>query len=389
MKQAVVFLVVIALSSALVLWIRGGTPEVAQGELQKTAALQVAVMAVKPEPYQIAIQSYGNVQAEERFKVHALVSGQIIERSPQFKAGAYVSKGDVLLKLDPNEYELAESEARSALATSELALQEEYARAEQAERDWNKSKSSSNARDFVLRKPHLKAAEARVAAAKAALKNAQRNLQRTVLTASFSGRIENVYVEQGAVITPSILLAEGFASDYAEVRLPISTKDLPFIHAQNITKDDVVIEVSNTLVSPHEVWRAEFKRTDASIDQSSQQLFVIARIKDPFSTQQEPSKVPLHLGQYVKAELKGPEREGVIAIDNKLIYQGSYVYVVTQGSNDVGEGDARDTLERRAVTVSFRGAEQSVIASGLNEGDLLVTTLLGQLTSGISVEVTP
>jgi RND family efflux transporter MFP subunit len=390
MKQTAVFLVVIVLSFAVVSWIRGGKPPVAIGEVKTKESLQVAVMPITKQPYRISIPSYGNVEAEERFKIHALVSGQIIERSPKFKAGAFVSKGDVLLKIDRNEYELAESEAKSALAASELALQEEYARAEQAQRDWNKTKSSSNAREFVLRKPHVKSVEAKLESAKAALINAQRNLQRTVVKASFSGRIESVHVEQGAVVTPNTLLAEGFASDYAEVRLPISTKDLPFIHAQDITKDDVAIELINTLVSPHQVWKAEFERTDASIDQSSQQLFVIARVENPFSSQESAPKVPLHLGQYVKAELKGPEREGIIAIDNELIYQGSYVYVVNREKTGTTEaGETHDTLERRTITVSFRGAEKSVVESGLEEGDLLVTTLLGQLTSGIRVEINP
>ncbi|KZY74042.1 hypothetical protein A3740_17700 [Oleiphilus sp. HI0068] len=65
---------------------------------------------------------------------------------------------------------------------------------------------------------------------------------------------------------------------------------------------------------------------------------------------------------------------------NSAIYQGTYVYVVEKI-------EKQDVLARREVNVRWRNEELSLIESGLNIGDLLVRTPLGQVTSGTRVAI--
>jgi multidrug efflux pump subunit AcrA (membrane-fusion protein) len=104
-------------------------------------------------------------------------------------------------------------------------------------------------------------------------------------------------------------------------------------------------------------------------------LHVIAQIDDPFGKKSE-GRSPLKIGQYVTAEIPGHLLSNVLVIPNNTIYQGSYVYIVEEG-----------LLRRRDVVIDWQNDDDALIAEGLAHGDHLVTTPLGQVTSGIRVSI--
>jgi hypothetical protein len=72
--------------------------------------------------------------------------------------------------------------------------------------------------------------------------------------------------------------------------------------------------------------------------------------------------------------MAGHTLQDVLVIPNSAIYQGSYVYVV---ENDV--------LQRRNIEITWQNDQDAIIKTGLGDGDILVTTALGQVTSGVRV----
>ena len=74
--------------------------------------------------------------------------------------------------------------------------------------------------------------------------------------------------------------------------------------------------------------------------------------------------------------MTGQMLQDVLVIPNSTIYQGSYVYVV---ENDI--------LQRRDVEITWQNDQDAIIKAGLGDGDILVTTPLGQVTSGVRVSV--
>ena len=86
--------------------------------------------------------------------------------------------------------------------------------------------------------------------------------------------------------------------------------------------------------------------------------------------------MPLKIGQYVTAKLQGKTLSGALVIPNSTIYQGTYVYVVEDG-----------VLRRRDIEIDWQNDSEAIISSGLAAGDALVTTALGQVTSGIRVSI--
>jgi multidrug efflux pump subunit AcrA (membrane-fusion protein) len=121
-------------------------------------------------------------------------------------------------------------------------------------------------------------------------------------------------------------------------------------------------------------WSGTIVRTEGAIDASSQQLHVVAQVNDPFST--ERGTRPIKIGEYVTAVIDGRLLTDRLVIPSDAIYQNSYVYVVEEG-----------LLRRRDVTVAWQNGIDAIIKDGLLAGEELVTTPLGQVTSGTRVRV--
>ena len=197
----------------------------------------------------------------------------------------------------------------------------------------------------------------------------------------FAGRVLRKLVDVGQVVSPNTQLAEIYATDVVEIRLPLRNRDLGYIElpesfrfpGTNSAADNEVT-IKSDLIGD-ESWEARLVRTEGAIDESARQLHVIAQIDDPFGPANA-DKNPLKIGQYVTAEIAGNRLDDVLVIPNNSIYQGSYVYIV---ENDV--------LRRREIVIAWQNDNDAVIASGLEHGDQLVITPLGQVTSGIKVSI--
>lgn len=355
-------------------------PAAYKGKTKLPPRLVVETQVVNKAPFEVMIESFGVLQARTNSELYALISGQIKSVSPRYESGAFFNKGDILLTIDSADYEVAVQVAKGVLVNAELALAEEEARYEQVQRDWEKQNKRIKPSDYALRLPQLRAAKSSIETAKAQLTLAELNLARTNVRAPYDGRILTTFVNVGSVIGPNVQLAQIYSSDAIEVRLPIPNKALPFINLpeQNsgASQKYPQVTIGNTLSSPHQFWQGQVERTEAAIDAASQQLYVVARIDNPFDTDQNTSRRPLKIGQFVRATINGQKLEHVISIPNSTLYQGSYVYVVQN-----------ERIQRQPVDVLWRDQQSSVIQSGLENGQQLVTTLLGQITSGTLVEV--
>jgi len=362
--------------------IKQSRPDSSQGGPKMVSKFKVEISQIQVQNFQIELNSFGIVQAKRKGEIHSLVNGQILSIAASFTAGAYIKKGEVLLTLDPSEYKVAVQRAHSDLASAELALAEEEARSDQARRDWSKQKNNQPGTDYALRVPQLKAVKASLNTARAQLALAELNLERTQVKASYDGRIQQTFVDLGAVVAPSNKLAEGYASDAVEIRLPLSNLDMPFINLPRpfaSTSVPTPVTFVNSLVQPPEYWEGEVLMSEASIDETSQQLYLVSRIEDPFLSNQASQlkvKQALKIGQYLEASIQGKTLESVIVIPNETIYQGKYVYVVSG-----------DEVLRKNINIAWQNKNLSVISQGLEAGDLLVTTLLGQVASSTKVAI--
>jgi len=333
--------------------------------------LSVEVVDVTKQAFTLSLASFGTVRPHTQGSLTSQVGGQITAISRDFAVGNAVEKGQLLLQIDPRDYQVALASAKASLTEAQQNLALERAQVAQAVADWKRLGNAGNPPALVSRKPQEKIARARVAAAQANVDSAELNLQRTRITAPYTGKILSRSVAIGEVVNAGTALGTLYASDSLEVRLPVKNADLRYL---SVTTDDdqtaTEVTFSSDLLGQGQ-WRGQLLRMEAAIDEASQQLYAIAKLDNNSNPNQE-----LTVGQYLEASIQGDRLEQAIVIDNRAIYQGSYVYLVEDGA-----------LRRRDISIAWQGQNQALISQGLSAGEKLVISPLGQVSSGTPVRI--
>lgn len=376
MKRFLIAAIILALLVGAGYLIQKNPPSARRGGPPAGPQTLVDVISVAPQDYQITVNSYGTVQPRTQSMLVAQVSGQIVTVNPDFRAGGFFNQGDVLITIDPRDYEADVKIAEASLMDALQAEAQEVARAEQAKIDWQRLGQPGDApSDLVLRKPQLEAARARASSARAALTKARLDLERTKVIAPFSGRILSQRVDLGQVVNTGTQLAELYATDYVEIRLPIRNVDLAFVELpEGQATEPPMAKVKSKLGGEIE-WQGRVIRTEGAIDQNARQLHVVAQIDNPFGTD-NPVERPLKIGEYITAEIAGRTVKDALVIPSETIYQNKYVYIVQD-----------NLLQRRDVEIAWQNGRDALVIAGVVPNDKLVTTPLGQVTSGTPVRL--
>ena len=336
------------------------------------------VLELIARDYQVEIASQGTVRAHYVTTITPLVGGTIQKLHPSFEDGAFFEKDQILAELDPADFEAALASAEARLARAEAALSQEQARAKQARLNWEDIGYEEEPSELVLRVPQLKEAEATVKSAQADLDQAQRNLARTKIKAPFAGRVKTRSIGLGQSVGPSTALGEVFASDYAEIRLPIPPSQLPFVKLpadENDTPVPVLLSDASGVAQPDE-WSAKIVRTEGTLDETTRELFVIARIDDPFA--RTGKSAPLRIGQPLRASIQGIILEKAYVLPRSALRGVNRVYMVM---------DEPPILMRRDVSPIWSTSNEVVTREGFSDGEKLASSSLTYAVDGAKVQI--
>lgn len=341
--------------------------------------LEVEVRELRREDYQVMVRSQGAVRAHSEVDLTAQVAGRVRIVHPEFEEGAFFGEGKVLVELDPVDFELALAAAETELAQARLALSQEQTRATQARLDWKDLGYEGEASDLVLRRPQLKLAELQVELAEERRASAQRDLERTKIRAPFDGRVLKQGVGVGQTIGAGSSLGTVFATDYSEVRLPVAMRFLRHLSLPEDASDPPVeVRLGDALVPERDVcWKARILRTEGALDESTLELFAIARIGDPFGLETE--REPLRIGQPVFADIPGRVIEDVFVIPREAVTGLSRIRLVDRGEMKLQSATIEAVWEDEEHLV-FRDA-------AIDDGMLLVMTNLVYAPDGAEVEI--
>ncbi|NWK54858.1 efflux RND transporter periplasmic adaptor subunit [Verrucomicrobiaceae bacterium N1E253] len=343
--------------------------------------IRTRVMPMDLQDFTITLHSQGVVRPHNATTLTSQVSGRIVEITPSFEDGAYFSKGEILIKLDTADYLTDLESAKAQLARSEASFAQEQARAKQALLNWKDAGFEEEASDLVLRKPQLREAEANVNSAKSSLERAKRNLARTQVKAPYDGRVRKRNVGLGQQVGASTPLGEVFSTDFAEVRLPLTSRDLQYYNPPNkpeavTNKDNIHFESILNQAEEHATppWVGSIIRAEGELDTDSKQLFVIAKIDDPFGLNN--GKAPLFIGQPVRASIPAKTLSDVYTVPRKHLKELNEILVLRNG-----------LLKSVTITPIWTSAENIITREGIEPGDLLCTTRLPYAPEGVPVEI--
>lgn len=336
---------------------------------------QVEVIDAYSQSVQLSIASQGTLLPRTESDLSAEVSGRIIEVADSFRAGGIFRTGELLVKIDPADYEAILANAEADLANAELTLAQEEAQAEQAAADWA-ALGEGKASDLTLRKPQLAQAEARIKSAQATLKRAQRDLDRTVVRAPFDGRVLSTSADLGQFVSaaPATPIARIFATDRAEIRLPITERDAELLETRDKRMRFVRLRKNNSDTSV--VWTARFARLEATVDPTSRLLYAVAELDQPFAPNKKHPE-PLRRGQFLQAEIEGRTITGAYVLPRYALRGSDTIYIVTEAG----------TTETRTVSIIKSDAKEVVITDGLSDGDRVITSPIAYYIEGMPVKV--
>lgn len=374
---------IIVFASAAAWALVNARPEVATASIAPPALL-VDVVQARRNPVTFSVQSQGSVAPRTQTTLVAEASGQIVEVSPAFVSGGFFRKDDVLVRIDPRNYESVVKRARAAVARAETQLATESATASYAKEDYARlqrlNPNTGPASALALRKPQLSAAMAELQSAQADLEKAEGDLDRTVIRAPYDGLVRQKIADVGQYVNVGSQLAMTFAIDIAEVRLPITQNDLQYLDLTKLRVGLPLEVVLQTQLGGETVsWAAVITRSEGVFDADTRVLYLVAQVADPYGLQRgaEGAQVPLMMGTFVSAQIAGRPGGDLFVVPRQSIYRGETIWLVDDDS----------TIRPARVDVVRADENFFYISDGLMEGDRYCATAVEQPLPGMKVRV--
>lgn len=341
--------------------------------------LRTRVKKLKVVDYPVVVETNAVVQPHNRVTLASEIAGMIVRVSPAFEVGAYFQEGEVLVEIDPRNYQNQFAIAKAQLAAARSAL--ELAKlTEERKLELIESNAVSKA-EVDAASAAREQAEADVDLSKTQVEQAELNLARTQVLAPFDGRVQSKLIGLGQMAGANSALGEVFAVDFAEVRLPISGNQRRHLQLPEFSDDKPLnVTLRDAIVdSGAQAWYGKIVRTEGVLDENSRDLFAIARIDDPFG--RKSGKPPLRIGQPVVASIEGEVLESVIALPRGAVRQLDKIVLV----------DAEEhTLLPMNVDPLWSDADNVLVRSAsIPKGKWLATTAMTYTPEGSKVEIIP
>jgi len=377
---------------AAVLVKSGRVPE-SQIATPKPPSVEVHTAVTGPHTYRIPSQ--GTALPRTSVRLVSEVSGRLVSVAESFNAGQVFAKDDVLLTIDPRDYELALTQAKAQVAQAELRLLTEINEADVVRREWQLLKQEEPT-GLQAREPQLASARAALEAARATEETARRNLDRCEIRAPFDGMVAKANVRPGQFVALAAPLGELFATDVAEVRLPLTASDLGFINLPIPGTDSALAQAPRVTISAlangkRTEWQGQLVRSEETVDPVNRMVYVVAQVADPYGLAKR-NGAPLRNGTFVQASIDGRTQDYAVVLPREALRRKDRVWIVSEESTmqkwlGYRQPDLQHWLTFRSVAVSYADARHVVVTNGIRAGEQVITSLLAGAINGMAVEV--
>jgi RND family efflux transporter MFP subunit len=338
-------------------------PEAPKQEAENLDLL-VEILELKTSTQSFAIQSQGTVRPRTQTILSAEVSGSVISISPKLIAGGVFAKNEVLMRIDPTNYTVAVDRAEALLAQRQIEFD---------------GATKLRSQGYRAESEYASAAAA-LAAARADVVGARRNLERTYIRLPYEGMVLSKESDLGQFVNPGTRLGVTFATDYAEVRLALTDQDLAFVEIpdpREVTRsggaDGPLVKLTAVQKGQLTEWDAQIVRSEGVVDEKSRVTYAVARIVDPYRLHSAGPSLPI--GTFVAASIAGSNEVDVIPVPRGAVRGADQVLVV----NDDSE------IEIRTVDILRADSNFAYLSGGVSAGERITTTAIEAPTNGMAV----
>jgi len=335
----------------------------------------------KREDIVLKVITQGEARPRTEIDLVPEVPGKIVFVSPNFIEGGIFKKGETLFRIDDSDYNIAVIRAESGVAQAEQALAREIAEGEIARKDFEEL-GTGEPTALALRQPQRQQAEAGLQAAMAELEAAKLQLIRTAVRAPFNGRVTTKNSDIGQYVSPGFRLGRIFSTNIFEVRLPLTDADLgkielPIAFVAKSRETAPIVKLTAQVAGKEQVWESRLMRTDSRFDTQTRTLSAIVEVADPYGKGLSNNGMPLAPGLFISAEINGITYKDAIILPRDGLRPDDKVYL----STEEGKGEIRD------VVVIDANADRAAIASGVEEGELVILSPMEQSRVNMRLKV--
>lgn len=349
------------------------TAPVLEPTAKKPVPTTVRIVEVEPKAVRLMVNSQGSVMPSTESQLIPEVSGRVVWMSPNLVAGGYFTEGQLLVRVDDVDYRNSLERAQATLERAEAEEQHaryEYQRLESlAERNLTSRSQLENS----LRAQRVAGANLRDA--RANYEQAQESLDRTQISAPFTGLVRSEAVDIGQFISRGSAIATLYASGQVEVRLPIADRQLAFLDLPPTLRGELPeglrpkVTLTTEYAGQQLVWQGEIVRTEAEIDVSSRMVQLVARVPNI------DGQTPLTVGLFVNAKIEGLLAEDIVTLPRSALRNNGQVLVV----------DSDNKLQFRAIKQLRLYQDNVLVKSGLSRGERVCLSPLQTAIEGMTV----
>ena len=339
----------------------------------------VEVIPATPAQEPVTVSAMGTVTAAQTVTVLPEVGGRIVYSSNRLVPGGRFSKGQVLVKIDPTDYDLALKQQQARVVQAKMELARERGLKSVAEREWKLIKDevqpTEEGKKLALREIQMENAQAAVDAAQSALDQARLMRERTVIKAPFNAVITEEFVDRGQVVSPASRIATLVATDKFWVQVSVPVDRLSWIHIPGVNSQEgspaEVIQQAGTDLEVNR--RGRVIKLQTALDPRGKMARLLVEVDDPLGTPGENGAVmPLLLGGYVNVRIQGPEVDDALAVPRRALRDQNRVWVMSDKK-----------LQIRKVQVVWVREETVFVRGDLRSGEAVITSRIPAAIEGM------
>ncbi|MCE8003460.1 efflux RND transporter periplasmic adaptor subunit [Billgrantia ethanolica] len=370
---ALLAVLVLATGAAGAWWLVSQPPRIERRAPVEAPAPLVDTVLAQRQAAAPSLHGFGRVIAEREAHLASRVSGELLEFTDEALPGRVVEAGSVLARLDDADLRLALREAEAAVAQAEAALAMERGEQQRAETEYRSfgRELSAERRALVLRQPQLRQAEAEVERARAARDRARLELERATLTAPWRGMVQSRLLGSGSMVNNGTELLHLVDVSRFWIRVSLPGEALDWLYAADANGPGSAVTLSTRTWSDGETRHGKVIAILPALEEQGLQAQLLVAVDDPLGL--DSGAAALRLGDVVRLEFEARPQDDLFVLPAAALRPGDELWLL----------DEEERLRRRTVSVIHRGETRVLIADGLEDGERVVTSQLGQPRTGM------
>lgn len=362
--------VAVALSLALML-LNGCRESDEAAQASVSAAPQVAIVTLAPQSVGIAQTWPARVSALRTAQIRPQVGGIVTARL--FSQGSEVSAGQPLFQIDPAPFKADVEMAEAALSRAEASFRQLNLRSQRLSK--LEGTGAISRQDYDDARANAAQAAAGVAEAKAALNRKKLDLAYSTVRAPVSGRIDQQYVTEGALVSAADSQAMAIVQQtdkvYVDARLPAS-EVRPLLDGQK-SGAVLMLTLLDDSGQPYDV-KTHLLFSGTSVSDETGDVVLRTEAENP--------RHLLMPGMFVRVKItRHLSDSGIVIPEQAIQHQDGKTFVWTLDENS--------RAQRVQVHLNGQTASGQVVGSGLLAGQKLVVEGQEKLQDGTDVQAKP